>query len=101
MIFSQQIAHQAGKKTVRVAISSRKVPAKEKLKTFLQPRVLLEKFRLFTVQIRHFAGENIARIAKRVRAMALSLLQLRVLRLGFLQDEDVGDWGYGNSKSSE
>jgi hypothetical protein len=42
------------------------------------------------VQIRHFAGENIARIANRVRAMALSLLQLRVLRLGFLQDGDVG-----------
>lgn len=56
----------------------RNVPAKHKFETFLQPRILLRKFRLFTVQIRHFAGENIARIANRVRAMALSLLQLRV-----------------------
>jgi hypothetical protein len=29
------------------------------------------------------------------------LLQLRVLHLGLLQDGDIGDWGYGNSKSSE
>ena len=57
---------------------------------FLQPRVHLEKFGLFPLQLRHFAGENISRIANRVRAMALSLLQLRVLRLRFLQDGDVG-----------
>jgi hypothetical protein len=68
----------------------RRVPAKEKLKTRLQPRILLEKFHLFTVQLRHFAGENIPRIASRVRAIALSSLQLRILRLGFLQDGDVG-----------
>src|SRR3981189_2829870 len=74
----------------RAAAARRKVPAKQKLKTLLQPRVLLEKFRLFTVQLPHFAGEKIARIANRVRAIALSLLQLRVLRLGLFQDGDVG-----------
>ena len=42
------------------------------------------------MQLRHFAGEKIARIANRVRAIALSLLQLCVLGLGFLQDGDVG-----------
>jgi hypothetical protein len=68
----------------------RKVAVKQKLETLLQPRILLEKFRLFTVQLRHFTGENIARTANRVRAIALSLLQLRVLCLGFLQDRDVG-----------
>ena len=74
----------------RTTVARRKVPAKQKVKTLLQPRVLLEKFRLFTVQLPHFAGEKIARIANRVRAIALSLLQLRVLRLGLFQDGDVG-----------
>ncbi len=68
----------------------REVPAKQKLKTLLQSRVHLEKFRLFTVQLRHLAGENIPRVPSRVRATARSLLQLCVLRLGFLQDGDVG-----------
>ena len=66
------------------------MPAKQKFETFLQARVLLEKFRLFTVQIRHFAGENIARMANRGRAIALSLLQLHVLLLSLLEDGDVG-----------
>jgi hypothetical protein len=39
------------------------------------------------MQPRDFAGENIPRIANRVRAVALSLLQLRVLGLGL---RDVG-----------
>jgi hypothetical protein len=56
----------------------------------LQAGVLIEIFRLFTVQLRHFTGEKIARLANRVRAIALSLLQLCVLRLGFLQDVGVG-----------
>ena len=43
------------------------------------------------MQLRHFAGEKIARIANRVRAIGLSLLQVRVLRrLGFLQNGNVG-----------
>jgi hypothetical protein len=36
----------------------RRVPAKQKLKTLLQPRILLEKFHLFTVQLRHFADSK-------------------------------------------
>jgi hypothetical protein len=71
-------------------IPAQRVPVKQKLKTFLQPRILLEKFQVFIVQLRHFAGEKIARIANRVRAIGLTLLQLRVLCLGFLQDRDIG-----------
>jgi len=73
-----------------VTCAGRRVPAKQKFETSLQPRILLEKFRFFTVQLRYLAGENIARMANRLRAIALTLLQLRVLRLGFLPDGDVG-----------
>ena len=41
----------------QAAAARRKVPAKQKLETPLQAGVLIEIFRLFTVQLRHFAGE--------------------------------------------
>ena len=51
------------RETVRVAISRRKVPAKEKLKTFLQPRGLLEKFRFVTMQPRDQQSDYLSSFA--------------------------------------
>jgi hypothetical protein len=46
----------------------RDVAAKHKVEAFLQAGIFLKKLRLFTAQLRHFAGENIPGIASRIGA---------------------------------
>jgi hypothetical protein len=52
--------------------------------------MILWKFHLFTVQLRHFTGENIARTAKQSPSNCFEFIAASRIPLGFLQDGDVG-----------
>ena len=57
-----------------------RVPANQKFETFLEEGVLLEKFHLFTVQLRHFAGEVV--MPALMYSLSRSSLDKSLFRMG-------------------